>query len=125
NTVYHAGYPHSWRSGKGVPSLQFSVSADGLRADVDVDYRGSNAPQSLFNGHLTSSNSDVRAGDNARRHSQQWTGFVSWWTERFGKMRFPDRAEAAEGAMGAAPTRTPVPLPPNRPINAAIPEVAD
>ena len=68
NTAFHAGYPHSYRLGSGAPSIQFSVAEDGLSADIDVDYRTSKAPQSLFNGHLTSSNSDVRAGDNARRH---------------------------------------------------------
>ena len=68
NTVYHAGYPHSYRLGSGVPSVQFSIAEDGLSADIDVDYRTSKMPQSLFNGHLTASNSDVRAGDNAQRH---------------------------------------------------------
>ena len=76
NTVYHAGYPHSYRLGKGAPSVQFSMADDGLSADIDVDYRASKAPQSLFNGHLTSSNSDVRAGDNARRHERRWNGFA-------------------------------------------------
>jgi hypothetical protein len=65
NTAFHAGYPHSYRLGSGAPSIQFSVAEDGLSADIDVDYRTSKAPQSWFNGHMTSSNSDVRAGDNA------------------------------------------------------------
>ena len=47
--------------------MQFSLSEDGMRADVDVDYRSSKSPQALFNGHLTAANSDVRAGDNPRR----------------------------------------------------------
>ena len=84
NTVYHPGYPHSYRLGSGVPSTQFSIAEDGLSADVDVDYRTSKMPQSLFNGHLTASNSDVRAGDNARRHEKRWSGFANWWSDVFG-----------------------------------------
>ena len=109
-----------------MPSIQFSLS-DGRPAarDVDVDYRASKAPRSLFNGHLTSSNSDVRAGDNARRHDRRWNGFVNWWSDVFGGVRFEDRADGGAGPFGAAPTRPPTPLPPNRPANASIPEVAD
>ena len=44
--------------------MQISMSEDGLQADIDVDYRSSGSPQSLFNGHLTASNSDIRAGEN-------------------------------------------------------------
>jgi hypothetical protein len=125
NAVYHAGYPASYRSAGGVPSIQFSLSADGLRADIDVDYRASKAPQSLFNGHLTSSNSDVRAGDNAQRHDRRWNGFVNWWSNLFGDVKFRDRPEAVTEAVGAPATRTPTVLPPNRPLNASIPELAD
>jgi hypothetical protein len=122
NTAYHAGYPHSYRLGAGVPSAQFSMAEDGLTADIDVDYRASKAPQSLFNGHLTSSNSDVRAGDNAKRHAQRWTGFPNWWSEVFGDVRFGSRDE--EDAFGGAPTRTLTPVPPNR-TTASIPDIAD
>ena len=125
NAIYHAGYPHSYRLGANVPSIQLSLSEDGLSADVDVDYRTSRAPRSLFNGHLTSSNSDVRAGDNARRHDRRWTGFVNWWSDMFGGVKFPDRAEEAAGAFGTALARAPTPLPPDRPANASIPELAD
>jgi hypothetical protein len=125
NTVYHVGYPLSYRSAGAVPNIQFSISDDGLRADIDVDYRASKAPQSLFNGHLTSANSDVRAGDNAQRHSRQWNGFINWWSNVFGGVTFPDRQEAATGTFGAAPRRAPAALPPNRPQGASIPNVAD
>ena len=33
----------------------------------------------LFNGHLTSANSDVRAGNNFTRHANRWTGLRNWW----------------------------------------------
>ena len=124
NTVYHAGYPESYRMGS-MPSIQISLSADGLSADIDVDYRTSRPPRSLFNGHLTSSNSDVRAGDNARRHDRRWTGFVDWWSDLFGSVKFVDSAEAPAGPFGTAPARTPTPLPPDRPAGASIPDVAD
>jgi hypothetical protein len=125
NTVYHAGYPHSYRLGTGEPSMQFSLSEDGLSADIDVDYRASKAPAALFNGHLTSSNSDVRAGDNSRRHDRRWNGFVDWWSDAFGRVTFADRHQTATGPFGTAPTRPPTDLPPDRPANAAIPELAD
>jgi hypothetical protein len=114
NTVYHAGYPHSYRLGKGAPSAQFSVAADGKSADIDVDYRASKVPQSLFNGHLTASNSDVRSGDNARRHERRWNGFNNWWSEVFGAVRFGSQADEGSGPFGGVPTRPPTPVPPNR-----------
>lgn len=80
NLVYHRGYPVSFRSTSGVPSIQFSVSDAGDVADIDVDYRSSTFPAALFNGHLTSANSDVRAGDNHRRHVKGWDGLEEWWT---------------------------------------------
>lgn len=122
NTAFHAGYPHSYRLGSGVPSIQFSVAEDGLSADVDVDYRTSKAPQALFNGHLTSSNSDVRAGDNAQRHSRRWNGFGNWWSEMFGTVRFGGHGEDA--VFAGAPTRPPTPLPANR-TTASVPDIAE
>ena len=41
NTVYHKGYPICFRSTGGTPSIQFSLSRDASRADIDVDYRSS------------------------------------------------------------------------------------
>ena len=84
NTVYHHGYPICYRSTGGTPSLQLSATKDGKRADIDVDYRSSKFPAALVNGHLTSSNSDVRSGDNDRRHNQHWAGMNSWWRSILG-----------------------------------------
>ena len=125
NAVYHPGYPHWYRLGTGAPSAQLSIAEDGLTADVDVDYRASKMPQSLFNGHLTSSNSDVRSGDNARRHDRRWSGFASWWSEVFGAVRFGDQPDEGAGPFGGAPTRPVSPVPPNRVDKAPIPDVAD
>lgn len=84
NTVYHKGYPINYRQQGGTPSIQFSMSLDERRADIDVDYRSSSFPAALFNGHLTSANSDVRAGTNSERHSSRWAGFQNWWRSFFG-----------------------------------------
>ena len=84
NTVYHHGYPICYRSTGGTPSIQVSITRDGKRADFDVDYRSSKFPQMLVNGHLTESNSDVRSGDNERRHNQEWTGLQNWWQTLLG-----------------------------------------
>ena len=84
NTVYHKGYPINYRQDGTVPSIQISVALDERRADIDVDYRSSRFPNALFNGHLSSSNSDVRAGDNFDRHSNRWAGFTNWWRGLFG-----------------------------------------
>jgi hypothetical protein len=84
NTVYHKGYPICFRSTGGVPSIQVSLARDGKRADIDVDYRSSSFPVLLVNGHLTASNSDVRAGDNDQRHGQRWPGLRNWWRSFLG-----------------------------------------
>ncbi len=86
NTVYHAGYPDSYRQEGKVPNIQFSLSEDEMKADIDVDYRSSKMPGALFNGHLTSANSDVRAGDNHDRHNTRWSGLVAWWQEIYGDL---------------------------------------
>jgi len=77
NTIFHKGYPTSYRQ-EGYPSVQFSLTSDGGRADIDVDYRSSSFPAALVNGHLTAANSDVRAG-NYERHNGRWSGLVNWW----------------------------------------------
>jgi hypothetical protein len=84
NAVYHKGFPRNYRQQGGVPSIQISVATDGRRADVDVDYRSSMFPVSMFNGHLSSANSDVRAGNNSDRHSGRWAGLENWWRGFFG-----------------------------------------
>ena len=92
NTVYHKGYPINYREQNGTPSIQVSIALDGRLADIDVDYRSSSFPGSLFNGHLSAANSDVRAGDNAERHAGRWSGFQNWWRGFFGASldRTPD-----------------------------------
>ena len=94
NTVYHKGYPINYREQRGTPSIQVSIAQDDRLADVDVDYRSSSFPVSLFNGHLSAANSDVRAGDNAERHAGRWTGFQNWWRGFFGANL--DRAPAKD-----------------------------
>ena len=97
NSVYHKGYPVNYRAG-GVPSVQVSIARDGRRADIDVDYRSASFPVGLFNGHLTSSNSDVRAGSNYDRHINRWAGFQNWWRSFFGVHQ--DRAPEVESRPG-------------------------
>ncbi len=96
NTVYHKGYPLNYRQKGKPPTIQISLMEEGTRADIDVDYRSSKMPQSLFNGHLTSSNSDVRAGDNAGRHSKRWLGFIAWWQNVFGEKKFAHNKGSAD-----------------------------
>jgi hypothetical protein len=84
NTVYHAGFPICYRLKNGPPSIQFSISRDYKLSDVDVDYRASGFPKGLVNGHLSASNSDVRAGNNLDRHDARWSGLNGWWRDVFG-----------------------------------------
>lgn len=93
NTVYHRGYPVCFRMDK-VPSIQFSLSEDHKKADVDVDYRSSKFPKGLVNGHLTASNSDVRAGNNETKHNSRWDGLIAWWTSLFSLDRSDGKADA-------------------------------
>ncbi len=84
NTIYHKGYPINYRQRGGVPSIQISIARNGREADIDVDYRSSRFPSALINGHLTASNSDVRAGNNYDRHVGRWQGLANWWRSLFG-----------------------------------------
>ena len=84
NTVYHKGYPICFRSTSGTPSIQVSLTRDGSRADIDVDYRSSKFPLALVNGHLTASNSDIRVAGNDAKHNQQWSGMQNWWRNLLG-----------------------------------------
>jgi hypothetical protein len=86
NATYHKGFPICFRLNNGPPSIQFSLSRDKKMADIDVDYRSSKFPQALFNGHLTASNSDVRAGNNLDQHDRRWEGLSGWWREVFGQL---------------------------------------
>jgi hypothetical protein len=84
NSHYHMGFPICYRLLGGPPSIQYSLSRDGKRADIDVDYRSSSFPAALVNGHLSSSNSDVRAGENLEKHDGRWSGLEGWWQNLFG-----------------------------------------
>ena len=97
NVRYHRGYPLSFRQNeKRVPSIQFSITWDGARADIDVDYRSAKFPAALVNGHLTAANSDVRADDNIVTHQSRWEGFVGWWRDLFGLGGILDMEDAYE-----------------------------
>ena len=63
--------------------MQFSMSEDGTKGDIDVDYRSGKMPQSMWNGHITSDNSDVRAGKNYNIHTKRWSGLAAWWQGSF------------------------------------------
>ena len=123
NTVYHVGYPYSYRQTGKEPNMQFSLSEDGRRADIDVDYRSSRSPQALFNGHLTAANSDVRVGKNPRLHNGRWNGFVAWWQDVFG--RLDDASEPRPDLLFANRPSVPTPVPPDRPLGAAPERIED
>jgi hypothetical protein len=106
NAIYHKGYPINYREQGGAPSIQVSIALDDRHADIDVDYRSSSFPLVLFNGHLTSSNSDVRAGNNFDRHVNRWEGFQNWWRSFFG-VRERNAAESAEAATPLALPKAP------------------
>jgi hypothetical protein len=96
NTHYHMGFPICYRLIAGPPSIQISLSRDGKRADVDVDYRSSSFPAALVNGHLTASNSDVRAGNNLEKHDGRWSGLNGWWQNLFGLLNPSDKGQTPE-----------------------------
>ena len=93
NVVFHKGFPVCFRSKPSVPSIQVSATRDGKRGDIDVDYRSSKFPVALVNGHLSSSNSDVRAGNNDERHNEHWSGLNSWWRGFLGLPLFEKGSE--------------------------------
>jgi hypothetical protein len=93
NTIYHAGYPINFRQTGGVPSIQISVTQTGRRADIDVDYRPSGGLMALTSGHLTSANSDVRAGNNLDRHVSRWQGMTNWWRNLLAALSIRDEVE--------------------------------
>lgn len=83
NTIFHKGYPINYRQSGPPPTMQYSIAIDEVRADIDVDYRSSGFPAALFNGHLSASNSDVRAAGNYQTHLRRWPGLVDWWETDF------------------------------------------
>jgi hypothetical protein len=123
NTVYHVGYPHSYRQIGKEPNLQMSLAEDGLRADIDVDYRSSRSPQGLFNGHLTSANSDIRVGENATLHRGRWGGLIAWWQETFGRVEEPETD--SRDLIDSHRPETAAPLPPDRPSGANPARIED
>lgn len=122
NTVYHVGYPHSYRQAGKEPNIQISMAEDGLSADIDVDYRASKTPQSMFNGHLTSANSDIRVGENSLKHGTRWNGLIAWW-QSFGRLAeaLPEQPDLLNLDRPDAGT----PLPPDRPMGASPERVED
>ncbi len=110
NSVYHKGFPISYRLKNGPPSIQISVSRDSKLSDIDVDYRSSTFPKALVNGHLSASNSDVRAGNNLDRHAGRWTGLNGWWRNVFGQL----------GTGGAPPKENAAQTPGQIPLNPAL-----
>jgi hypothetical protein len=122
NTVYHVGYPQSYRQVGKEPNLQISMSEDGQRADIDVDYRASKTPQSMFNGHLTSANSDIRVGENSAKHGIRWSGLITWW-QAMGRLAqaAPEQPDLLNLDRPDAAT----PLPPDRPAGASPDRVED
>ncbi len=106
NSVFHKGYPINFRARGGTPSIQISIAVDRQRADIDVDYRSSAFPVALFNGHLSSSNSDVRAGNNYDKHLNRWTGFQNWWRGFFG-VRQDEVPESLDASKSARLPKTP------------------
>ena len=105
NAVYHKGYPICYRSKPSVPSIQVSATRDKTRADVDVDYKSSGFPKALVNGHLSSSNSDVRAGRNDEIHNSQWSGLNNWWRNLLSLPRETKKDAYAEAGGATASAR--------------------
>jgi hypothetical protein len=121
NTIFHIGYPINFRQQGGAPSMQVSVTRTGRRADIDVDYRSSGGPAALFNGHLTSANSDVRAGSNFNKHVNRWTGLRNWWEGLLGLFTAQPEKTADETIDLAVGINVPVKskVPADRPVSEA------
>ncbi len=80
NVLFHKGFPISFRQHResGVKGreagLQISVSRDGARGDIDIDYR-------FGFQHFGAANSDVRAKGNTQKLIDRWPGLRPWWKE--------------------------------------------
>ena len=120
------GYPHSYRLGAGAPSAQFSLAEDGLSADIDVDYRDEQGA-AVARSTAISPRRTRMSGPATTRQRHDGAGTASPTGGRSVRQREVRRSlgHEAAGPFGTAPTRPPTPLPPNRPANASIPEVAD
>jgi hypothetical protein len=106
NTVFHKDYPLNFRQRGRAPTIQVSMARESDRVDIDVDYRSSKPPQSLFNGHLSAANSDVRAGRNYPGHVHRWQGLMNWWKLLF-KPSASQEPEAPEAPAVADSVDTP------------------
>ena len=123
NTVYHVGYPLNYRQTGRAPTMQISMSTDASRADIDVDYRDSGLPRSMWNGHNTSANSDIRAGDNHTRHIKRWPGMSAWWVGLFNN--FEVAGAPLTGLLSQPPRVEYLNLPPDRPSGANPENIED
>ncbi len=78
NPFSHKGRPVSYRQQGGMPSIQISTDAQGINADIDIDYRSKNIFKA--EGHLHPSNSDVRSNRggicNYSRFVKRWPGWI-------------------------------------------------
>ena len=124
------GYPMSFRQEGKVPNMQISVSEDGLKADIDVDYRSSKSPQALFNGHLSSANSAV--GEPASMVPMEaWDGLLPTTLGRAPMhVEPPLMVPTRPGALRRPTTPAPIPMRERArvaaPIRAgALPELAE
>jgi hypothetical protein len=106
NTAHHDGYPVCFRLGGNLPSLQFSISRDGRKVDIDIDYRSGGWPVALLNGHFTSANSDVRSGDNIKRHNRRWDGLIAWWRGKQSTATSEARLAGISSAQSGEPEKT-------------------
>lgn len=106
NTVYHVGYPLSYRT-NGFPAIHLSLSPDGTQGDIDIDYRASSFPQALLETQFASAVNDVRAGDNYLRHTARWSGLEPWWQNLVEpgaeRAALPEQAQESAIAFPAEP----------------------
>ena len=105
NTVYHIGYPLLYRQAGKEPNIQFSMSADGLSGDIDVDYRSSKSPQSHVQWTPDLRQFRRRIGDNPVA-TMRWQGLVPWWQHVFGRVGSRSRHRGI-CSVGTCPTRRP------------------
>ncbi|QQS33238.1 MAG: RHS repeat-associated core domain-containing protein [Acidobacteriota bacterium] len=69
------GFPDGWQQSGGSPGLQISMSKDGKRGDIDVDYQSKNlfvVAFTLCQLHCKESNSDVRHKNHFDKHNKRY-----------------------------------------------------
>jgi hypothetical protein len=77
----------------------------------------------LFNGHLTSANSDIRVGENTALHRGRWGGFIAFWQEAFGNLN--EEGAPRDIIDFDRPDARVTPLPPDRPRGASPERIED